>query len=201
MRVAIFGGAFDPIHDAHVAVARAAVREFSLDRLQLTPAANPPHKKVHAPYENRYRMVELAIEREPALEASRLEAGTTCSYSIDTIERLRRELKPDDILFFLIGSDAFAEIRTWKRWRDVVRSVEFIVAGRPGSRYEIPEGARVHRLDTVALEVSSSEIRRKLAGKCDEAGIPPAVLRYIRERGLYTAAVLLVSCLLLLAPS
>jgi nicotinate-nucleotide adenylyltransferase len=187
LRLAIFGGTFDPIHVAHVAVAREAARRFGLDRVLFVPAAIPPHKAgvTHAAYEDRYRMVELACADQPGLEASRLEAGTERSYSIYTIEKVRATLGPGDALYFLIGSDAFAEIRTWLRWEDVVRAVEFIVVSRPGHRYAIPDGARVERLETLELPVSSSEVRRKLARGEASDEVPSAVLHYIREHGLY----------------
>src|SRR5262245_42660526 len=127
VRLALFGGAFDPIHNAHLRLAREAARQFKLDNILLVPAAHPPHKQSHAPYEDRYRMVELSAREQAGMEASRLEAGAGPSYSIHTIEKLKPELTSGDRLFFLIGADAFADIKTWKRWRDVVRAVEFIV--------------------------------------------------------------------------
>jgi nicotinate-nucleotide adenylyltransferase len=187
VRLALFGGAFDPIHSAHIRIGKEALRQCGLDRLLLVPAANPPHKRMHAPYEDRYRMVELAVENEPGMEASRLEAGTARSFSIDAIEKLKKTLRPEDRLYFLIGADAFADIRTWKRWRDVVLEVEFIVVSRPGHRYDIPEGARVERLDSMELVVSSSEIRRRLAEGDQRVDAPRAVLDYIRDRSLYAA--------------
>jgi nicotinate-nucleotide adenylyltransferase len=185
VRLALYGGAFDPVHNAHLRIAEEALRQCGLDRLLLVPAAHPPHKRMHAGYEDRYRMVELAVENEPKMEASRLEAGTAQSFSIDTIEKLKKTLRAEDRLFFLIGADAFADIRTWKRWRDVVREVEFIVVSRPGHRYDIPEGGRVERLDGLGLEVSSSDIRHRMAvgDLCVDA--PLAVLDYIRDRNLY----------------
>ncbi|MFN0171435.1 MAG: nicotinate-nucleotide adenylyltransferase [Bryobacteraceae bacterium] len=185
MRVAIFGGAFDPIHAAHLTVAREAASLCQLDRILVVPAANPPHKRLHAAYEHRYRMVEMAVAGNPVLEASRLEAETTHSYSIDTIERLRARIDPGDELFFLIGADAFAEIRTWVRWQDVIRMVEFMVVSRPGFRYDAPEGARVHRLDSLALPIASSDLRQRLAAGETPAEIPSPVIEYIREHGLY----------------
>ncbi|MGA1989907.1 MAG: nicotinate-nucleotide adenylyltransferase [Bryobacteraceae bacterium] len=187
MKIAIFGGTFDPVHSAHLAVAREAVRVFGLERVLFVPASRPPHKSgaAVAGYEDRYRMVELACQGEPRFEASRLEAGQDRSYSIDTIDRVRASLAPSDELFFLIGADAFAEITTWRRWQDVVRGVHFIVAARPGHDYAIPPGARVKRLDTVVLAVSSSAIRARLAAGEIPPELPPAVLAYIRDRGLY----------------
>ena len=187
MRIALFGGTFDPIHNAHLEIAREAARQFSLDRVLFIPASRPPHKTgvTRTPYEHRYRMVELACAGEPLFEASRLEEGEQNSYSIQTIERVRASIGGGEELFFLIGSDAFAEIRTWHRWREVIASVDFLVVSRPGRAYDVPEGARVQRLEGVDLSVSSSEIRRRLATGDDGVEIPPAVLAYIREHGLY----------------
>jgi nicotinate-nucleotide adenylyltransferase len=189
LRLAIFGGTFDPIHNAHLAIAREAAARFQLDRVWFVPAEKPPHKAgvTHASYADRYRMIELACNGEPKFEASRLEEGTCHSYSIDTIEKVRARLAPGDQLFFLIGADAFAEIDTWRRWRDVVDAVEFIVVSRPGHRYAVPAGARVHRLETVDLPVSSSEIRRRLASGEHSVEVPAKVLDYIWARRLYGA--------------
>src|SRR5262249_47371355 len=87
--------------------------------------------------------------------------------------------------FFLIGADAFAEIRTWHRWRDVAQSVHFLVISRPGATYEVPEGAVCDRIEDVAMPESSSEIRRVLACGGQPDGLPEAVLRYAAEHGLY----------------
>jgi len=170
-------------------MARQARAQFSLDEVWFVPAAHPPHKSAgdRPDYEHRYRMVELACRNEPGLVASRLEAGSERSYSIKTIERVKAE-RPNQEIFFLIGADAFSEITTWMRWQDVIRSVEFIVVARPGHRYALPEGARVHRLDSVSLAVSSSEIRQRLSRGEAPVELPDAVLTYIREQGLYLQA-------------
>lgn len=186
MKLAIFGGTFDPIHSAHLTVARQAAQEYQLDRVLFVPAARPPHKPdAGTPYEHRLRMVQLACEGQPLFEASDLESGSGISYSIDTIEKLQVGLAPGDQLYFLIGADAFAEIETWHRADDLIRSVDFIVVTRPGHDYVTPDGARVHRLDTLALPVSSSEIRRVIAAGKDPEELPPKVLDYIRANRLY----------------
>ncbi|HLI86804.1 MAG TPA: nicotinate-nucleotide adenylyltransferase [Bryobacteraceae bacterium] len=187
MRLALFGGTFDPIHKAHIAMAREAAARFRLDRVLFVPAGNPPHKSgaTFAPYEDRVRMAELATQGDARFEVSRLEAGAGRSYSIDTVQKLLPTLSPKDRLFFLIGADAFAEIGTWRRWRELIRLVAFIVVSRPGHRYRIPEGARVERLETLELPVSSSEIRAALASGQRPEQIPDAVLEYIFRRGLY----------------
>jgi nicotinate-nucleotide adenylyltransferase len=189
LNIAIFGGTFDPIHDAHIAIARAARDKFGLDRVLIIPAANPPHKTHETEeYEHRYRMVELACAGFEWLEPSRLEAGVRKSYSILTIERLRQALQQHDKLFFLIGADAFAEVETWFRWTDVIQAVEFIVVSRPGHQYKVPEGATVHRLETVRMDVSSSDIREQLANGRRPGNLAPPVFEYIRSHGLYNFA-------------
>jgi nicotinate-nucleotide adenylyltransferase len=184
MRLALFGGTFDPIHNAHLTVAREAASQFHLDQVWFIPAAHPPHKSDHtgATYEDRFRMTELACQEDPRFVVSDLEAGGGKSYSVDTVERVRALGEEP---YFIIGADAFAEITSWHRWQDLLRLTEFIVVTRPGHQYATPQGARVHRLETVALPVSSSEIRRKLAAGQIPAELPPAVGRYIAERSLY----------------
>ena len=182
MKTAIFGGTFDPIHSAHLEMARQAADQFALDRVLFIPAGNPPHKHADTPFEYRYRMVELACAADARFMASRLEEGNRKSYSIDTIERVKAD---NGEVFFIIGADAFAEIKTWHRWQDVIRAVEFIVAARPGHQIVSPPDARVHRLETVELPVSSSEIRDALARGETPPELPPAVADYIRANGLY----------------
>ena len=187
MRVAIFGGTFDPIHEAHLTVAREAVAQFGLAEVLFVVASNPPHKsgQTVASYEHRFRMVELACRGEREFVPSRLEEGDERSYSIRSIEKVKTLVGQEGSVHFIIGADAFAEIKTWHRWSDVVRETEFIVVTRPGHHYQVPPGATVQRLDTLALPVSSSEIRAKLArGETPEA-VPPAVLDYIWKHGLY----------------
>lgn len=188
MRLALLGGTFDPIHEAHLALAREAVKKFKLDKVLFVPASQPPHKSgvTHASYPDRVRMAELACASEPRFEVSRLEQDTI-SYSIETITKVRAQLAPGDELFFIIGADAFAEIETWRRWREVVSGVTFLVASRPGHLYRIPDGAKVERLESLELPYSSSDIRRALAAGKSPAEVPAVVLDYIRRHQLYGA--------------
>ena len=182
---AMFGGTFDPIHNAHLDIARAAADRFDLAKILFVPAAHPPHKPdgAAASWEDRVRMVELACAVDPRFEVSLIERNTAPSYTILAIEKLHAlGVKP---LSCLIGADAFAEIRTWYRWRDIVEAVEFIVVTRPGASWEAPRGALVRELTGLDLPVSSSEIRRQVIGNATPVPVPEPVLAYIREHGLY----------------
>ena len=185
---AMFGGTFDPIHNAHLEIARAAADRFDLAKILFVPAGNPPHKPggATASYEDRVRMAELACAVDRRFEVSRIEAQTghnDPSYTILAIEKL--QALGVDPLSCLIGADAFAEIRTWYRWKDVVAAVKFIVVTRPGAHWEIPPGAVVHELTGLDLPVSSSEIRRQVIEGAAEVPVPKAVVAYILEHGLY----------------
>ncbi len=186
-RVCVFGGTFDPIHNAHLRIAGAAVERFGLDQVLFVPAGNPPHKESAnvTSYHDRLHMVELACAPYPKFQVSRLEQGTAPSYTVETLERLRAGLAPEDKLFFLIGADAFDELETWRRWQDVVRLTEFIVVSRPGRDYHVPENAKVHRLQGLELPVSSSTIRARLAAGEPTPELPAEVRAFIEQRGLY----------------
>jgi nicotinate-nucleotide adenylyltransferase len=186
-RICVFGGTFDPIHKAHLRIAEEAIQRFSLDQVLFVPAGNPPHKESASvtSYEDRLRMVELACAPYPKFQVSHLERGTAPSYTVETLERLRTGLAPDDRLFFLIGADAFDELETWRRWRDVVGLTEFIVVSRPGRDYHVPENAKVHRLQGLELSVSSSTIRARVAAGEPTPELPAEVRAFIEERGLY----------------
>ena len=136
-----------------------------------------------AEYSHRVRMAELACASQAGFEVSRIEEGFDRSYSILTIEKVLQQEKGP--LGFLIGADAFAEIRTWHRWVDVIRLVDFIVVTRPGAIYDVPEGARVQELAGLELPESSSDIRARIARGESNVPVPAAVLAYIREHGLY----------------
>ena len=186
-RLCLFGGTFDPIHRAHLQIAQAARERFGLDKVLFIPAGTPPHKagqRVTA-YKDRLRMVEIACRPYPAFEVSRLEDRPGRSYTIDTVRRFRATMPEGARLFFLIGADAFRELKTWKEWGALLGLIEFIVVARPGETYDIPGGAIVHRLDGIELAISSSDIRTRIATGGDAPEVPAAVRAFIEERGLY----------------
>ncbi len=186
-RIGLFGGTFDPIHNAHIEIARAAADECRLDEILFVPSGNPPHRRTAAGYPDRLRMVEIACAQDPRFQPSRLEGGETKSYSIDTVERLRATLAPRAEIYFLIGADAFAEIRSWHRWQDLARLVTFAVVSRPGAAYEVPPETHVQSITGIALPLSASEIRARLAAGHQDVDLPPGVLSYIRQYRLYSS--------------
>jgi nicotinate-nucleotide adenylyltransferase len=143
-RIALFGGTFDPIHLGHLAVARAAMRRFHLDRVFFIPSANPPHKPASelSPFAHRFAMVALACAEHPRFipslaeaEANGAAAGDSQSifYSVDNVRRIQREYnEPGDRICFLMGADSFLDIRAWKDYGTFLRLCDFVVAHRPG---------------------------------------------------------------------
>ncbi len=130
-------------------------------------------------------MVELACAGQPAFEPARLEEGQEQSYTVETLTRIRQQLHERQRLFFLIGADAFAEIESWHRWKQVIALTDFIVVARPGVTYTIPLGAQVFPLEKLALPVASSTIRARIAAGEPTPELPEAVRDYIDMHGLY----------------
>lgn len=221
MNIGLFGGTFDPIHRGHLAVARAAQDRFRLGRILFVPAGSPPHKRSQqlAPYAHRYAMVALATAGEKSFIPSDIESrenlGDRPSYSIETVRRIKKQLKISDRLFFLIGMDAFKDIAKWREPEALLRESEFIVMARPGfSLSEIDASlpksmfsnartatstlkgtpnrkiclpsATLHLLPDVHEKISATQIRTAArTGHRLEALVGSAVAEYIRKAGLY----------------
>ena len=135
MRVAIFGGTFDPIHVGHLMVAEQVRQIFDFDQVIFMPSAIPPHKpgNGHVSARHRFIMANLATLSNPCFQVSSLEIDREGpSYTIDTLRALRSSFKPETKFFFLIGSDAFLEIETWQEARELFQLCQFIVICRPG---------------------------------------------------------------------
>lgn len=163
-RVALFGGSFDPIHSAHLAVAEAAMKRFRLDRIIFVPSGNPPHKtRSLVPYPHRFAMIALACAHDPRLTVSMAEAGPDqlgrgVMYSVDTVRRFRKIYRgPGVSLFFILGADQFLGIGTWNECETLLGLCDFIVANRPGFDLEKLRGAVPLRM----LAASSRSGREK----------------------------------------
>ncbi len=146
MRIAFFGGTFDPPHCGHLAIARAAVTRLALDEVLVAPVGTQPLKggSAQSSFEDRLAMVRLAVEGVPGLTASSVDAplpGGQPNYTFDTLQSLRHHLQPTDKLFFLLGADSFLTLRSWHRCSELLFFCDFIVAGRPGFSLEQINGA------------------------------------------------------------
>jgi len=135
MKIALFGGTFDPVHLGHLAVARAAADTFGLGRVYFVPAEVPPHKRDRTltDFQHRFAMLALATADDARFVPSLIEAHSgEPNYSIQTVRRMKSSLKKSDKLYFLIGVDAFKEISIWRRPVELLAQCDFIVASRPG---------------------------------------------------------------------
>ncbi|HEY8834689.1 MAG TPA: nicotinate-nucleotide adenylyltransferase [Chthoniobacterales bacterium] len=182
-RVGIFGGTFDPIHHAHLILARDALQQLELESVIFIPAAISPHKlgQTAAAPEVRLEMVRAAIEGEPrfCLDAMELERPAP-SYTVETMEAWKMR-EPDAEFVFLIGEDNVASLPTWHRFTDLSKMVQFVVLDRSGLKTAHPYPV-VRRL----LDISATDIRNRVArGQSIRYLVPPAVEKIIRERHLY----------------
>lgn len=144
MKLAFFGGTFDPVHLGHLAVAKAATEKLGLDLVYFVPTDVPPHKRSRnlTDFQHRFAMLALATADERRFVPSLLEANSTqTNYSIDTIRRLKGTLASPDKLYFLIGADAFREIASWRQPVELLSECDFVVASRPGYSLEAIEEA------------------------------------------------------------
>lgn len=134
MRLALFGGTFNPIHNCHLQIASQTRERIGVDRVLFVPSNDPPHKSATslAPARDRYEMVALAIAGDPAFALSDVELRRPDkSYSIDTIQALQQEYGAGTELHFLIGLDSFLDVATWRRAEEVLRLCHFVVVSRP----------------------------------------------------------------------
>lgn len=213
MRLGILGGTFDPIHYGHLRLAEEACEELGLEKVLLIPGASPPHKVKRdiSPFDDRFAMATMAAEASPFLEVIDLEGRRLgFSYSIDTLKEIHRTYGPGLELFFLIGMDAFLEIKSWKNYRDLFHETNFVVINRPGfsdkefgplllsmdlgfkpggknNTYELPSsGYSVIFKELTLFSISSTRIRElTAAGRSIRFLVPEKIRSYIEEKGLY----------------
>ncbi len=212
MKIGILGGTFNPIHIAHLRIAEEVRESFDLGKIIFVPAATPPHKPLAGdlPFDTRFRMVELAIAGNPAFAVSDIEGKRGGkSYSIDTIHTLRSAY-PDDEFFFVVGSDSFLDMGTWRKYSSIFSLCNIVVVERPDAvvlsissslpfdilhefsyfeaekRLAHKSGYSVYYMKGVPLEISSTGVRRLARlGRSIRFLVPEAVENYIKENKLY----------------
>ena len=189
-RIGLFGGTFDPVHNAHLALAHAALTHLQLDELRWIPAGQPWQKdREIAPAADREAMVELAIQGEPRfmLERSELQRNGP-SYTLDTVRELQAG-EPQAQWHLIIGQDQYAGLHTWRGWQELLERVTLAVANRPGASASADSEVMrlAHRpIALPMMDVSSTEIRRRIAaGQGIDDLVPAAVARYIDQHHLY----------------
>jgi nicotinate-nucleotide adenylyltransferase len=211
LKLGILGGTFDPIHLGHLRLAEEVGEAFNLEKLYLIPASSPPHKggEEVAPFHHRFEMARIAVEGSSLLTALDLEGRRKgLSYSIETLKEFHRFYPSDLELFFVLGTDAFLEIETWKDYRDLFSNAHFVVIQRPGiafgktrahlsslgipfrekgeGRFVGPSGHEVIFMETTVMDISSTQIREKVSeGKSIRYLVPEGVRCYISKTGLY----------------
>ena len=201
MKLGLFGGSFDPIHNGHIRPVLEAKERLHLDRVVFLPTAVPPHKpgRQFAPPHARFAMVELALLDEDDLLVSPLElTPDRAFYTIDSLRHFRQQ--GDDLeLYLLVGGDGFAELHTWKDWQQIGVLAQIVVLTRPDWHWEdfrdrvpaelaeLAASDRVHFIANEPVAVSATEIRRQLAAGegVSPAAVPELVLQYIDKYCLY----------------
>lgn len=189
-RVGLFGGTFDPVHNAHVALARAALASLALDQVRWVPTGHSwqkHHRAVSA--EHREAMVRLAMAGEPRFTLSRIEierAGP--SYTLDTVRELHAA-EPGTEWVLIIGQDQYTRLHTWRDWPVLLGLVTLAVANRPGTDMQPSPEVQAHPHRAVPLpmlDISATDIRARIAtGQDISQLVPPEVARYIETHRLY----------------
>ncbi len=209
-RLGICGGTFDPIHMAHLRSAEEVAEELGLDRVLFMPCARPPHnKRVWASTTHRLAMVHLAVKNHPKFVVSELEVVRGGpSRTVDTLEALKAQ-DPGSELFFLLGTDQFFYLHSWYQPARLLELADFVVMDRPASPrwdlldylrteldpafepdgngwYRLPGGRGVRPMATTLLDISSTDIKRRVAaGRSISFLVPEAVEDYIKSMKLY----------------
>jgi len=213
----LYGGTFDPVHEGHLAIARAVAAAFN-NPVSLVPSADPPHREPPgANSEHRARMLELAVAGTPDLLVDRRELNRKGrSFTVDTLQQTRAELGPGAAIVWVLGIDSLAQLDTWHEWRQIFELAHVLGVQRPGT--EIDQSWLQRQAPAVFAEVrprwrplgelashpcgyysplairplrteSASEVRARIAAGLPWAGLVPApVAGYIRDEGLYGSA-------------
>ena len=191
----LFGGTFDPVHIGHIAIANAAANSFNVQKVLFMPCGSPYHKKNNniTSAKHRYNMVLEAICEYPNLDVSAIEINRQGpTYTVDTIEEIKKLLPQHAIVYIIIGADQFLEIQTWKDSQRLLKLCEFIIVPRPGFEKKLikkqrdkPDAA-IHILDFEPIEISSTKIRKNIEKHSHL--LPIGVKHYIKTHDLYNGS-------------
>lgn len=196
--IGLMGGSLNPVHCGHLNMGRAALESGVVEQVLFLPSGNPPHKRTGLEdKQHRLAMVRLAVQGEACMDVCTEEIDREgVIYTVDTLTILREKM-PGCRFHYLIGADTLRVLHTWRRAEDVIRLCAFLVIMRPGEDEALvleaaerwrEKGADISFLPACMMDISSTEIRRRLASGCSLEGlVPAAVEAYIRENGLYQA--------------
>lgn len=188
MRIGLFGGTFNPVHNGHIALAEGAIKGLKLHKIIFIPAYIPPHKSTQGLIgaQQRFKMVELAAGRRPGFEVSRFEIDEKeTSYSVKTLEHFKKDYPADTEFFFLIGADSLKGLTAWKDINKVLRLCRFGVCNRPGFPTDI-RYPKVERFNIKPSYISSTDIRERIKTHRPVKGLMPAAVEdYIIKNNLY----------------
>ena len=192
MKIGIFGGTFDPVHQGHLVLARSAREEFRLDKVFFIPTWITPHKTAESPAasgKQRYDMLELALQKENEFFVSEAEIKRKgISYTIDTLKIFRRDF-PKDEFFLILGADSYQHFPSWKDPQEIAAMVHFLIAPREGCKL-ILDPVKTSLISMKPFSLSASEIRARFKeGKSvTDNQVPGKVLEYIHQHGLYQSS-------------
>ncbi|MFA6074593.1 MAG: nicotinate-nucleotide adenylyltransferase [Negativicutes bacterium] len=198
-KIGIFGGTFDPIHNGHLIVAERACESAQLDKVVFVPAYSPPHKQKTADsltvFEDRYNMTVLAIAGNERFVVSDIERRLEgLSYTINTINELKKNYPKDTELYFITGMDAICDLLTWRHPEQLLCGCNFLVARRKSNKSLQPvydvygdlARSRITIFDSPLIEISATDIRERLQqGKSIKYFMPTSVEKYIYDNKLY----------------
>jgi nicotinate-nucleotide adenylyltransferase len=212
LKLGILGGTFDPIHLGHLRSAEEIGQHLALEKVYLIPSSLPPHKAEIpvTPFHHRLAMTRLGTDCSRLLETTDLEGNRPgFSYSIETLQELRQVFGPEQDLFFIVGMDAFLEIKTWRNYKNLFDYAHFVILSRAGCQnygleaifsdldikgpktgsgkfFVAPSGKSITLITSTPMEISSTNIRNMVKeDKSIHFLVPEAVRAYIIEKGLY----------------
>ena len=184
MKVALFGGSFNPIHNGHLELIDKVLAEKYADEVWIIPCGNHAFDKTLLNAEDRMKMIELAIKGKKKIKIVDLEIKSKGkSYAADTIRELKKNSGNE--FYFVIGADNLNDLHKWHDYSYLKENVNFLVLGRPGYEFSVPEGIKAQMIE-LSNPISSTEIRDKVKkGKSIKGLVPKEVEEYIIEGGIY----------------